>query len=611
MAEIASAHVTIYPKFASGFSAGVKGEVGKAGDAGGKAFNKGFAGVVGGKGKGGAKAALGGLKAGLVGLAATVSVGALASGFRSVTTAASDLNETVNKSKAIFGDNYAAVDSWANGAARAMGLSKSAALDAASGFGDMFTQIGFAGNEAAKMSTSVVQMSADLGSFNNLPTADVADRISAAFRGEYDSLQKVIPNINAARVESEALAMTGKETAKSLTAQEKAAAVLAIVQKDGARAMGDFAKTSGDAANKAKIMQARGDQLKASFGGLMGPLESVAHEGLEGLLTAGEQVTAWLARNPEVIEGFAAGLSLAGDALKGLAALALPALSVLVKGFSLIVGGVASMLEALSNVPGFEWAGEAASKVRKIADGAHAAALGLDEASMAMWDAEKSSRKANGEIDGLNGVLMEVPSLTQATVLAPGARPSKAEVDALIKSVGKVPGLTKAEIRTLADTYGVKQAKDAIASVKNKTVTITVKRVLGGGPVSGGGGGGGWADGGPIVRLPGYDDGGRIRGWSPHSRADNIPINATAGEFMQPVASVKHYGVEAMEAVRRRRAVISYSEGGSVGTSSTSAGTSAADLLRALASVELRITGFDPVMDRAYGRLMLAADRGI
>jgi hypothetical protein len=31
-------------------------------------------------------------------------------------------------------------------------------------------------------------MSADLGSFNNTPTADIADMISAAFRGEYDSL---------------------------------------------------------------------------------------------------------------------------------------------------------------------------------------------------------------------------------------------------------------------------------------------------------------------------------------------------------------------------------------------------------------------------------------
>lgn len=46
--------------------------------------------------------------------------------------------------------------------------------------------------------------------------------------------------------------------------------------------------------------------------------------------------------------------------------------------------------------------------------------------------------------------------------------------------------------------------------------------------------------------------GGKIPGHSPHDRADNVPISATAGEFMQPVSSVKYYGVAAMEAIRRR-----------------------------------------------------------
>lgn len=191
---------------------------------------------------------------------------AIAKGSVDAIDKASDLNETLSKSDAIFGRNANAMEKWASGAARSAGLSKAAALEAAAGFGDMFNQIGFTGNQAAKMSKSVVQMSADLGSFNNLDTADVADRMSAAFRGEYDSLQAVIPNINAARVESEALAKTGKKTAKELTAQEKAAAVLAIVHKDGARAMGDFDRTSGGLANQQKILRAQLENVQASIG---------------------------------------------------------------------------------------------------------------------------------------------------------------------------------------------------------------------------------------------------------------------------------------------------------------------------------------------------------
>jgi hypothetical protein len=197
---------------------------------------------------------------------AAAALGAIGLGAGKAIKSASDLNETVSKSNQIFGSNSAAIQQWAGGAAQNLGLSKQAALESASGFGDMFTQLGFAGDQAAGMSQKVVQMSADLGSFNNLPTADVTDKIAGAFRGEYDGLQTLIPNISAARVESEAMAATGKKTASQLTAQEKATAVLAIVQKDGARAQGDFARTASGAANSQKIAAASASDLSAKLG---------------------------------------------------------------------------------------------------------------------------------------------------------------------------------------------------------------------------------------------------------------------------------------------------------------------------------------------------------
>lgn len=181
-------------------------------------------------------------------------------------SSASDLNETVSASQAIFGRSAGAIASWANDAATKLGLSKQAAIEAATGFGDMFQQIGFTQDAAQKNSTSIVKMASDLGSFKNLGTDEVLDMISGAMRGEYDSLQRVIPNINAARVEQEALTESGKTQASQLTAQEKAQATMNIIQKDGARAMGDFAKTSGGVANQQKIMAAQTEDLKASLG---------------------------------------------------------------------------------------------------------------------------------------------------------------------------------------------------------------------------------------------------------------------------------------------------------------------------------------------------------
>ena len=67
---------------------------------------------------------------------------------------------------------------------------------------------------------------------------------------------------------------------------------------------------------------------------------------------------------------------------------------------------------------------------------------------------------------------------------------------------------------------------------------------------------GGMAGGGEVMGPPkplGLATGGRIPGSSPHSRADNIPIWATAGEYMQPVAAVRKYGLDFMESIRTLR----------------------------------------------------------
>ncbi|MTU01745.1 hypothetical protein GMD33_08535 [Parasutterella excrementihominis] len=229
---------------------------------------------------------------------------------------ASDLNETLSKSQTIFGANAGAIESWASGAAQAAGLSKAAALEAAAGFGNMFTQIGFGAEEAARLSQSTVQMAADLGSFNNVPTADVADRISAAFRGEYDSLQTLIPNINAARVEQEAMAATGKTNARELTAQEKAAAVLAIVNKDGAAAMGDFAKTADGAANTQKTLTASLEDQQSKLGQTLMPL----WQDFLGFLTdtavpALSAIVDWISQNASWLGPLSAALGIATTAV--------------------------------------------------------------------------------------------------------------------------------------------------------------------------------------------------------------------------------------------------------------------------------------------------------
>ena len=61
-------------------------------------------------------------------------------------------------------------------------------------------------------------------------------------------------------------------------------------------------------------------------------------------------------------------------------------------------------------------------------------------------------------------------------------------------------------------------------------------------------------------------EGGRIEGYSPHPKADDQLVWATAGEFMHPVDAVNYYGVDAMEALRKKKIpkelINGYADGG-------------------------------------------------
>jgi len=170
---------------------------------------------------------------------------------------AMDAEEAANKVNVVFGESAVFIDHWAKNSAKAFGLSKGQANDAFGSIGTMLSGFGIETAKLPTMSNDILTLAADLGSFHNLKTPEVLDMISASFRGEFDSIQRVIPTINAAAVETEALTMTGKKNADQLTAQEKAMATYSLVMKGAGPAMGDFARTQDSATNSSKVAMAQ------------------------------------------------------------------------------------------------------------------------------------------------------------------------------------------------------------------------------------------------------------------------------------------------------------------------------------------------------------------
>lgn len=186
--------------------------------------------------------------------------------------AGSDLNETLSKSKTIFGPAAADIEKFGNNAAKSLGLSKNEAISGAAAFGNFFDQIGISKTAAAGMSKSFLQMSGDLASFNNADPSQVMDAFQSATRGEYDALQQFIPTINAAKVETEALRLSHKKSAKQLTDADKANALYSLSVKGMGKASGDFARTSGGLANQQRILSAEYKNAQAAIGTALLPI---------------------------------------------------------------------------------------------------------------------------------------------------------------------------------------------------------------------------------------------------------------------------------------------------------------------------------------------------
>lgn len=173
--------------------------------------------------------------------------------------------ETQSKFETIFGDASDNLLDFGEALGKVAGLTRAESQNILANTGAIASGMGFATEAAADMSAQVFQLSADLASFNNLPTADVAAIVSKAMVGETESLKGLGIVVKVADINTRALNDTGKASAAQLTQQEKATAALALVTERAAAANGDLARTQTSAANQAKQVRAQFRQIIEDF----------------------------------------------------------------------------------------------------------------------------------------------------------------------------------------------------------------------------------------------------------------------------------------------------------------------------------------------------------
>lgn len=210
------------------------------------------------------------LKAG----ALAAGAGLVGAGFAAVKFigAASDLNESINKSTVVFGAANKIVEDFAATSAKSFGIAKGEAFAYAGTLGTILKGSGLSQEASAGMSTELVKLAADMASFNNIPIDQALEKIRAGLVGESEPLRTVGVLLSEAAVAEEAYATGIAAAGSKLTDQQKVQARYSLILKQTSDTQGDFARTSDGMANQQRILAAQWKDLQGIIGNALLPV---------------------------------------------------------------------------------------------------------------------------------------------------------------------------------------------------------------------------------------------------------------------------------------------------------------------------------------------------
>jgi len=197
----------------------------------------------------------------------TVPLAAASAGMYQAVQAASDLEETQSAIGVVFGDVAGDIMSFSETAATALGMSQQEALEASRKFGMFAQSAKLSGEETVAFSTEMVQLAADMASFNNASPEQTIYAIGAALRGEAEPIRNFDVLLDDATLRMRAFEMGIIATTKNaLTPQQRVLAAHAEILAQTTKQQGDFARTSQGLANQQRILTAEFANVNAQLG---------------------------------------------------------------------------------------------------------------------------------------------------------------------------------------------------------------------------------------------------------------------------------------------------------------------------------------------------------
>jgi hypothetical protein len=266
---------------------------------------------------------------------------------------ASNAEEMQSKMSVVFGDLQGDVEEWASTHAEEINRSRFQLQKYATSLQDTFVPMGFAREEATKMSKEMAELAVDLASFNNVSESRAINSLQSGLVGSHEALREFGIVITNSRLKLEAYNEGIAEQGEELTEQQKLLARYSLIMKDSADAQGDAARTADSFKNQLRGLKAQLKEAGIIIGNVLMPVVSDLMDGISPLLDRFTNLNPAIQRAIVVFGGLAAILPpllfVFGAMATTIAAISTPVLAV-VGAVALLTGAIVAFLPEIKAV---------------------------------------------------------------------------------------------------------------------------------------------------------------------------------------------------------------------------------------------------------------------
>lgn len=263
-----------------------------------------------------------------------------------VTKKASEMEESLNAVKVVFGEAGDSIIEFGKTAAQEVGLSALAVQKAAVPLGAALQNVGFDADTAADATVTLMRRAADMASVFDTDVEDALGAIQSALRGEADAIERFGVTMTAAEVKAYALRTGLVAAGVEMTAQETTVARLGALFEQTSQHAGDFANTAESLGNSSKTLRSDLENVAVELGTELIPVAKEIVGVLQGMLDRFKDLSPEMQTTLIRVGGVSAAL---GPMLLVIGKL-IPAVRLLFTSFTLAAGPMGLVATAIAGV---------------------------------------------------------------------------------------------------------------------------------------------------------------------------------------------------------------------------------------------------------------------